>query len=68
MTDLGSKSPGDLEAPRHIEDTPSQYGEIIKNENTTHDAVFGELNEGGPNYRNVSFFISSEILCMLMIR
>lgn len=53
MTDMKSKFPDDLEAPRPMEESPSQLGEIIKDESTPHDAVFGELSEDGPNYRNV---------------
>lgn len=36
-----------------IESAPPQMGETLK-ENTTHDAIFGEVTEHGPNYRNVS--------------
>lgn len=28
-------------------------GETLEPRATTHDAVFGEITEGGPNYRNV---------------
>ena len=31
----------------------SQIGEVQDTENPTYDAVFGEITEGGPNYRNV---------------
>lgn len=30
-----------------------QHGEVLEHSPTTHDAVFGEITEGGPNYRNV---------------
>lgn len=32
--------------------SPSQIGEVVE-EGTTHDAVFGDIGEGGPDYRNV---------------
>lgn len=31
----------------------SQIGEVQDTETPTYDAVFGEITEGGPNYRNV---------------
>lgn len=49
------KLPDDIEASPPIAREPSQLGEIIKEQDTyTHDAVFGEVTEDGPNYRNVS--------------
>lgn len=38
--------------------SPSQIGEVVE-ENTTHDAVFGDLVEGAPNYRNVGIPMTS---------
>lgn len=32
---------------------PSQTGQIFENQTYVHDAVFGEITEEGPNYRNV---------------
>lgn len=32
---------------------PSQLGDIIEDQTYAHDAVFGEITEDGPNYRNV---------------
>lgn len=32
---------------------PSQIGEVQDTETPTYDAVFGEITEDGPNYRNV---------------
>lgn len=32
---------------------PSQHGHFKDQPDTEHDAVFGEMREGGPNYRNV---------------
>lgn len=34
-------------------------GEALQHKATTHDAVFGEITEGGPNYRNVSTVVPS---------
>lgn len=31
-----------------------RVGEMVSD--TQHDAVFGEMTEGGPNYRNVNVF------------
>lgn len=54
MAEKQDKVPDDIEASpmTHV---PSQMGEILAGKNVTHDAVFGEVTEGGPNYRNVSF-------------
>jgi len=30
-------------------------GEIVQESGASHDAVFGEMTEDGPNYRNVSW-------------
>lgn len=43
-----------LEGPPEFSKSPSLLGaEVIHRENT-HDAVFGEITEDSPNYRNVS--------------
>lgn len=34
----------------------SQFGQVTEGQNFTHDAVFGEISEDGPNYRNVRTF------------
>ncbi|ODM19076.1 hypothetical protein SI65_05693 [Aspergillus cristatus] len=34
---------------------PSQIGEVQDTKTPTYDAVFGEITEDGPNYRNVGF-------------
>lgn len=54
MADTKPKTPEDLEAPSPMDHVPSQLGEVLKGDQTHHDAVFGEITEGGPNYRNVS--------------
>ncbi|ETS74719.1 hypothetical protein PFICI_13203 [Pestalotiopsis fici W106-1] len=38
-------------------------GESLEPKATTHDAVFGEITEGGPNYRNVGW-IGTSVLMM----
>ena len=58
MAEEKSKITNDIEAPEPIIHVPSQMGEILKGEHTTHDAVFGEVTEDGPNYRNVSLLES----------
>jgi hypothetical protein len=32
---------------------PSQTGQMFEDQTYAHDAVFGEITEEGPNYRNV---------------
>lgn len=48
-----SKSQKELEAG-HFDSPSSEIGEVHDIPTQTHDAVFGEITEGGPNYRNVS--------------
>lgn len=47
-----SKSTKTQDLPDHLVPVPSQNGEVY--EDTAHDAVFGEITEDGPNYRDVS--------------
>lgn len=54
MTEKHNKISDDIEASGSITYVPSQTSEILKEENITHDPVFGEVTEDGPNYRNVS--------------
>ncbi|OLN87215.1 N amino acid transport system protein 3 [Colletotrichum chlorophyti] len=35
--------------------THSQTGQVLEDQNASYDAVFGEIKEGGPNYRNVGW-------------
>ncbi|GKT87429.1 amino acid transporter [Colletotrichum tofieldiae] len=35
--------------------THSQTGQVLEDPNASYDAVFGEIKEGGPNYRNVGW-------------
>lgn len=41
---------------------PSQIGEVHNDPNYAHDAVFGEITEDGPNYRNVRHLLSGQLL------
>lgn len=54
MTEKKGKIPDDIEAAEPMTYVPSQIGEILKDDNTIHDAIFGEVTEDGPNYRSVS--------------
>jgi hypothetical protein len=36
-----------------LDQTPSMVGEICTHPAVAHDDVFGEISEGGPNYRDV---------------
>lgn len=42
---------------------PREVDPVDKNNTSSpaHDAVFGELTEGGPNYRNVSDFPGAKL-------
>ena len=44
--------PADME---NAELPPSMMGEVGEVTTARHDAVFGEITEDGPNYRDVSF-------------
>lgn len=48
------ESPQDLEPSGVIQRSPSQCSEDGESSPHIEDAVFGEVSEGGPNYRNVS--------------
>ena len=41
------------EDPEAIVTVPSEVDEACDNWTITHDAVFGDITEDGPNYRNV---------------
>ncbi|KAH1273633.1 hypothetical protein KXW98_003570 [Aspergillus fumigatus] len=55
MAEEKSKIRDDVEATEPIGHVPPQIRDILKGEDTTHDAVFGEVTEAGPNYRNVGW-------------
>ncbi|KAI9044081.1 uncharacterized protein KD926_001904 [Aspergillus affinis] len=55
MAEEKGNIPDDIEAPEPINHVPSQMGEIVKDEYVTHDAVFGEVTEEGPNYRSLGW-------------
>lgn len=42
----------DVEGLGHVS-SHSQTGQVLEDPNASYDAVFGEIKEGGPNYRNV---------------
>ncbi|KAG8159154.1 hypothetical protein KVR01_010815 [Diaporthe batatas] len=39
----------------HLDQSPSRVGEVEDDPACAHDAVFGEISEDGPNYRNVGW-------------
>lgn len=51
-----SKQPDELETGDAMRPVQSQVGEALEGKATTHDAVFGEITEDSPNYRNVCIF------------
>lgn len=48
-----SEMPKSEVGPEELAPIPSQIGEVHSDPSYAHDAVFGELTEEGPNYRNV---------------
>lgn len=64
MGESKDKIAQDLETAGPIENESSQIGEILKASNPNHDAVFGEIIEDGPNYRNVGSLIDPELPCI----
>lgn len=50
---MAEKGEGDVENVEQLQRDPSDGEEIGQAETHTHDAVFGEITEGGPNYRSV---------------
>jgi hypothetical protein len=52
-----SKTSISKDEAKDLAQLPSQLGEGEIRQEFTQDAVFGEITEGGPNYRNV--YISS---------
>lgn len=49
MSEKSSKQ-SDLE---NLQYYPSGVGKVVDDPETAHDAVFGDIGENGPNYRNV---------------
>ncbi|KAL1884607.1 hypothetical protein Plec18167_002197 [Paecilomyces lecythidis] len=65
-----------LKSPKHpnhpdnlqeINPVPSQVGEIVEEKHTTHDAVFGEITEDSPNYRNVGWLGTAALMMKTQI-
>lgn len=52
MSDMSKAKVG----PEELATVPSQIGEIHNGTSYTHDAVFGDITDDGPNYRNVCSF------------
>ncbi|KAF4447200.1 amino acid transporter [Fusarium austroafricanum] len=50
-----------------IADAPSQVGEILEHKPIEHDAVFGEITEDGPNYRNVGWIGTTALMMKTQI-
>ncbi|KAF4776081.1 transmembrane amino acid transporter [Colletotrichum scovillei] len=51
---MAQKNKEDVEALGPVS-THSQQGQVLEDPNASYDAVFGEIKEGGPNYRNVGW-------------
>ncbi|RMJ04742.1 hypothetical protein CDV36_014587 [Fusarium kuroshium] len=60
-----SKSTKDQDPPHQLAPAPSQNGEVY--DDTAHDAVFGEITEDGPNYRNVGWLGTSALMMKTQI-
>ncbi|RSL92514.1 hypothetical protein CEP52_013782 [Fusarium oligoseptatum] len=60
-----SKSTKDQGPPHQLAPAPSQNGEVY--DDTAHDAVFGEITEDGPNYRNVGWLGTSALMMKTQI-
>ena len=48
------KDPIEKKDFNNLDQSPSRVGEVEDDPGCAHDAVFGEISEDGPNYRNVS--------------
>ena len=46
---------------------PSQNGEVLASNTIEHDAVFGEITEDGPNYRNVGWIGTTALMMKTQI-
>ncbi|KAJ9419618.1 hypothetical protein FOXG_07078 [Fusarium oxysporum f. sp. lycopersici 4287] len=53
--------------PEGITDAPSQVGEVLEHKPIEHDAVFGEITEDGPNYRNVGWIGTTALMMKTQI-
>ncbi|RSL55147.1 hypothetical protein CEP53_007221 [Fusarium sp. AF-6] len=56
------ESPQDLEPSGVIQRSPSQCSEDGESSPHVEDAVFGEVSEGGPNYRNVGWIATVALM------
>ncbi|KAH6874382.1 transmembrane amino acid transporter protein-domain-containing protein [Thelonectria olida] len=53
--------------PEGIANVPSRTGEILDDNTIEHDAVFGDITEGGPNYRNVGWLGTTALMMKTQI-
>ncbi|KAH6871028.1 putative amino acid transporter [Thelonectria olida] len=62
-----SKSPESQKDPEGLAPVPSQVGEVLEDTAHVHDAVFGEITEDGPNYRNVGWLGTTALMMKTQI-
>jgi hypothetical protein len=62
--DTHSENKFDVEKPAP---TPLQNGEVLDRNTIEHDAVFGEITEDGPNYRNVGWIGTTALMMKTQI-
>jgi hypothetical protein len=57
-----------LDESQHITPVPVEAGEVHDgvSKDIQHDAVFGDITEDGPNYRNVNPSVCSGLLFLLI--
>ncbi|KAJ9220473.1 hypothetical protein DTO169C6_7217 [Paecilomyces variotii] len=53
--------------PEELATVPSQVGEIHNGTSYTHDAVFGDITDDGPNYRNVGWLGTTVLMLKTQI-
>ncbi|KAJ9324406.1 hypothetical protein DTO027B5_4257 [Paecilomyces variotii] len=53
--------------PEELATVPSQIGEIHNGTSYTHDAVFGDITDDGPNYRNVGWLGTTVLMLKTQI-
>ncbi|KAJ9202769.1 hypothetical protein DTO164E3_2742 [Paecilomyces variotii] len=63
MSDMSKAKVG----PEELATVPSQVGEIHNGTSYTHDAVFGDITDDGPNYRNVGWLGTTVLMLKTQI-
>ncbi|KAJ9302420.1 hypothetical protein DTO217A2_7413 [Paecilomyces variotii] len=63
MSDMSKAKVG----PEELATVPSQIGEIHNGTSYTHDAVFGDITDDGPNYRNVGWLGTTVLMLKTQI-